>query len=311
MTVAAPTRLIDYLTLAHEYLESKGISGARLDAELLLGEVLALSRVELYTNHDRPMSPPEVTGFRELLRRRAAREPVAYILGRREFWSLELEVDRRVLIPRPETELLVETALRALGRDLVDSARTPLDQVRAKVAVCEARVLDIGTGSGAVAVALAVEGQNLRLVATDQSHASLELAPRNAERHGVADRIEFRHGDLFAALSAHEKFDLIVSNPPYVKTSEVDRMEPEVRSWEPASALVSGDDGMKTTRRMIDGAAAHLDADGWLLIEVGTQAADVRAHFEAGGWRDVTTFNDLASRERVVAGRPPAVGTRG
>ena len=311
MTAAAPKRLIDYLTLAHEYLESKGISGARLDAELLLAEVLGLSRVELYTNHDRPMSESEVTGFRELLRRRAAREPVAYILGRREFWSIDLEVDRRVLIPRPETELLVETALRALGRDLDDSGHTPLDQVRAKVAVAEARVLDIGTGSGAVAVALAVEGQNLCLVATDQSHASLELAPRNAERHGVAERIEFRQGDLFGALSAHEKFDLIVSNPPYVKTSEVERMEPEVKSWEPASALVSGHDGMNTTRRMIDGAAVHLEAEGWLLIEVGTQAADVRAHFEAGGWRDVTTLKDLASRDRVVAARPPAVVDRG
>jgi release factor glutamine methyltransferase len=231
---------------------------------------------------------------------------VAYILGRREFWSLDLEVDRRVLIPRPETELLVETALRALGRDLDDTGHTPLDQVRAKVAISEARVLDIGTGSGAVAVALAVEGQNLRLVATDQSHASLELAPRNAERHGVSERIEFRQGDLFGAVSAQEKFDLIVSNPPYVTTSEVDLMEPEVKSWEPASALVSGADGMNTTRRMIDGASVHLDADGWLLIEVGTQAGEVRAHFEAGGWRDVTTLKDLASRDRVVAAKPPA-----
>lgn len=307
----APSRLIDYLKLAHEFLEAKGISGARLDSELLLAEVLGLSRVELYTNHDRPLSEPEVSRFRELLRRRAAREPVAYILGRREFWSLDLEVDRRVLIPRPETELLVETAIRALGGDLEDSARTPFDQVRNMVKVAEARVLDIGTGSGAVAVALAVEGANLRVVATDHSHASLEVAPRNAERHGVEARIEFRHGDLFAAVSADEKFDLIVSNPPYVKASEVDAMEPEVKSWEPTTALVSGDDGMTTTRRMIDGAAAHLSADGWLLIEVGTQSSDVRKHFEASGWRNVTTMKDLASRDRVVAARPPALEGRG
>jgi len=306
-----PTKLLDFLTLAHQFLESKGIAGARLDAELLLAEVLGLTRVELYTKHDRPMSESEISGFRELLRRRAAREPVAYILGRREFWSLDLEVDRRVLIPRPETELLVETALRALGGDLADAARTPFEKVRANVKVADARVLDIGTGSGAVAVALAVEGDNLRLVATDKSHASLELAPRNAERHGVEARIEFRHGDLFAALSSDEKFDLIVSNPPYVKSSEVDEMEPEVKSWEPTTALVSGDDGMATTRRMIDGAAAHLQIDGWLLIEVGTQADQVREHFTASGWRDVTTLKDLAARDRVVAARPPAPESRG
>ncbi len=311
MSAAAPSRLIDYLTLAHEYLESKGIDGARLDAELLLCEVIGLSRVELYTNHDRPLSEPEVTEFRELLRRRAAREPVAYILGRREFWSLDLEVDRRVLIPRPETELLVETALRALGGDLDDSSRTPFEQVRAKVAMVDARVLDIGTGSGAVAVALAVEGGSLRVVATDQSHSSLELAPRNAERHGVADRIEFRQGDLFAALSSDDRFDLIVSNPPYIKVSEAGDLEPEVRSWEPTTALISGDDGMATTRRMIDGAHRHLADDGWLLIEVGTQADDVRAHFESSGWRDVTTLKDLAAFDRVVAARPPIGEARG
>ena len=311
MSAPPPSRLLDYLTLAHEYLESKGIDGARLDAELLLAEVVKLTRVELYTNHDRPMSEAEVTGFRELLRRRAAREPVAYILGRREFWSLDFEVDRRVLIPRPETELLVETAIRALGGDLEDTARTPFEQVRSSVKVADARVLDIGTGSGAVAVALAVEGENLRLVATDQSHASLELAPRNAERHSVDARIEFRQGDLFAAVSSDEKFDLIVSNPPYVKSGEVEAMEPEVKSWEPTTALVSGDDGMDTTKRLIDGAAGHLTGEGWLLIEVGTQSDEVRSHFEAGGWRDVTTLKDLAARDRVVAARPPAVGDRG
>lgn len=309
MTAAPPSRLIDYLTLAHEYLESKEIEGARLDAELLLAEVVGLSRVELYTNHDRPLAQSEVKGFRELLRRRVSREPVAYILGRREFWSLDLEVDRRVLIPRPETELLVETALRALDGNLDDSAPTPFEEVRARVAVTDARVLDIGTGSGAIAVALAVEGGNLRLVATDQSHSSLELAPSNAERHGVADRIEFRHGDLFGALSSDDKFDLIVSNPPYLKASEAEMLTPEVRSWEPTTALISGDDGMATTRRLIDGAPDHLDGDGWLLVEVGTQADDVRTYFESNGWRNVTTLKDLASRDRVVAARPPLDGS--
>jgi len=300
----SPKRLLDYLNLAREYLETKGIESARLDAELMLAEVLGLSRIELYTNHDRPLAEPEVAAFRELLRRRAGREPVAYILGRREFWSLDLEVDRRVLIPRPETELLVEQALRALRGQLADGSR-PTEQLAQAAKSLDARVLDVGTGSGAIAVALAVESDGLRLVATDCSHASLELAPRNAERHGVAARIEFRHGDLFEPLDADERFDVIVSNPPYCKQGELEQMAPEVRSWEPMLALVSGEDGMGATRRMIDEAPAHLQDDGWMLVEVGTQADQVRLHFEQSGWRDVSTFKDLAGHDRVVAAKPP------
>jgi release factor glutamine methyltransferase len=299
-----PTRLLDYLNLAREYLETKGVESARLDAELMLAEVLGLSRIQLYTNHDRPLAPVEVAAFRELLRRRAGREPVAYILGRREFWSLDLEVDRRVLIPRPETELLVEQALRALRGQLSNGSR-PSERLAERAVGANARVLDVGTGSGAIAVALAVESDSLELVATDCSHASLEIAPRNAERHGVAARIEFRQGDLFEPIDAGERFDLIVSNPPYCREDELAQMEPEVRSWEPSPALVSGDDGMITTRRMIEEAPSHLKSEGWLLVEVGTQAGDVREYFAACGWREVVTFKDLAGRDRVVAARPP------
>jgi release factor glutamine methyltransferase len=320
---ASPKRLLDYLNLAREYLEAKGIDNARLDCELMLAEVLGLTRIELYTNHDRPLAAGEVTAFRELLRRRAGREPVAYILGRREFWSLELEVDRRVLIPRPETELLVEQALRALSGQLANIAQSseqgdessvvhgrerqpsPSESLERRSPGLSGRVLDVGTGSGAIAVALAVEGDALELVATDCSHASLEIAPRNAEKHGVAARIEFRQGDLFEPIDAGERFDLIVSNPPYCKQAELAQMEPEVRSWEPTPALVSGEDGMTTTRRMIDAAPSHLQRDGWLLVEVGTQAADVRRHFAERGWREIATFKDLAGHDRVVAARPP------
>jgi len=329
-----PKRLIDYLRLAGDHLRAKGVENDRLDAELLLAEALGMSRVELYTNHERPLSTAEVDRFRDLLRRRAAREPVAYILGRREFWSLELAVDRRVLIPRPETETLVETAVRACtGRlapiagptryeadaELVDDAvaEAPVADAAAaeprarskpvrKAPLLAERVLDIGTGSGAIAVALAVELPGLSIVATDESAATLEVAPRNAARHGVGERIDFRCGDLFAALEGDEVFDVIVSNPPYVKDDELSAMAPEVRDWEPRGALFSGADGMRETARIIDGAARHLKADGWLILEVGTQADDVRAQLNRGGWRDVRCFPDLAGHDRVVVARRPA-----
>jgi release factor glutamine methyltransferase len=312
----APQRLIDFLTLASEHLAAKGIDGARLDAELLLAHALGLTRVELYTSYDRPLAKEEVDRFRELLRRRAAREPVAYIIGSREFWSLDLHVDRRVLIPRPETETLVEAALKILGATGRRAKRGGASQDASAPAPSEdpagaeatpgasaPRVLDLGTGSGAIAIALAVELSNARIVATDVTAAALEVAPRNAAKHGVADRIEFRQGDLYAAVRDGERFDLIVSNPPYVRARELKRLAPEVRDWEPAGALVSGTDGMDATRGIVARAAEFLTSGGWVLLEVGTQAAGVRELLDAAHWRDVRTFADLAGHPRVIGGR--------
>lgn len=326
---SAPKQLIDFLRLADDHLRAKGIESHRLDAELLMSEVLGLARVELYTNYERPLSREEIDRFRELLRRRAAREPVAYILGAREFWSLELLVDRRVLIPRPETETLVAAAVDACtGRldppneptryeaapetepDEIDTG-TGVSPKEPSVGLVDARVLDLGTGSGAIAIALAVELPGLRIVASDESAATLEVAPRNAIRHEVAERIDFRCGDLFATLQDDEIFDVIVSNPPYCKDGEIAAMEPEVRDWEPRGALFSGPDGMRETRRIIAGAPRHLTQSGWLLLEVGTQAADVRAALAAAGWRDIRTVRDLGGEERVVAARTPGGARRG
>ena len=336
----SPKVLLDYLRLASDHLTAKGIESARLDAELLLADALGMTRMQLYTNHDRPLADDEVDRFRALLRRRATREPVAYILGRREFWSLEFTVDRRVLIPRPETETLVDAALKActgklaspaapttydaavdndavsasVGADDVDAAVAPPPpsgrKKSAPVVLVADRVLDIGTGSGAVAVALAVELPGLALVATDESAASLEVAPRNAARHGVEERIEFRRGDVYAALDPADVFDVIVSNPPYCKESEVADMLPEVRDWEPKGALVGGPDGMSPTQRIIDGAPRHLTADGWLLLEVGTQADDVRARACA---RRVERHSHLprSGRDGPRSRRTRAGGTRG
>ncbi len=287
--MSGPVKLLDYLKLATDHFAAKGIDSARLDAELLLCHATGLDRVELYTNYDRPLTADEVDRYRELVRRRARREPVAYITGKREFWSLEFIVDRRVLIPRPETETLVEAAL---------------DAARASGA---RRILDVGTGCGAVAVALAVELPGAEIVATDVSEAVLEVAPANAERHGVSDRIEFRCGSLLEPLAAGERFDLIVSNPPYCREDEIEGLEPEVRAWEPSRALVSGSDGLWHSERLIAAAPAHLEEEGRLMIEVGTQADGVRELAVRGGWRDVRVYRDLAGRDRVVAAvRPQA-----
>ena len=339
MSETTPKTLVDYLKLAEGFLAGKGIDSSRIDAELLLGHAVGLGRVELYTNHDRPLADTEVEEFRQLLRRRAAREPVAYITGRREFWSLDFRVDRRVLIPRPETEFVVDAALSILrdeppfrvrdnGAD--ESTLEPIDSpadgeaeddlddrekpaaespsaklVRAKIDA--SKILEIGTGSGAIAVSLAVELPESKIIATDESAAVLEVAPSNAERHGVSDRIEFRQGNVFDPISSEESFDIIVSNPPYCLDRELDEMEPEVREWEPRGALVSGEDGMEVTRRLIAHAADYLSGDGWLVLEAGSQVDEVKAAFETAGWREIHIIKDLAQRDRVVAGkRPPS-----
>ncbi len=300
--VAEPSRLIDYLTLAHRHLEKKGVASPRLDAELLLAATLGLTRIELYTNHDRPLDRREVDRFRELLRRRAGREPVAYITGTREFWSLDFMVDRRVLIPRPETELLVEVALKALRGQLDRPGREA------------ARVLEIGTGSGAVAIALATELPAAAIIATDASAAALEVAPHNARVHGVSERLRFVLGDGFGPLASDtplERFDAIVSNPPYCAESEIGTLDPEVREWEPRSALVAGLDGLGLTRRIVEGAPGFLAAGGWLILEMGTHTGATRALFERDGWAEVRTFPDLGGHERVIAARRPDADSRG
>ena len=334
-----PSTLLEYLQVTTTFFTGKGIEGARLDAELLLAEVLGLTRTQLYTNFERPLAREEVDRFRELVRRRSAREPVAYITGRREFWSIDFEVDRRVLVPRPETELLVEIVVdllkprrqpvlrdddgesgevgdgaAATGDDAsvpaaIAAAPAPVGEPASESRSAEATraplIADIGTGSGAIAVALAKELPTARIVATDKSASALELAPANAARAGVETRIEFRLGDGCAALAGLGPFDVIVSNPPYVKSGEMGGLEPEVREWEPRWALESGAGGMDVTAPLVDEAFDFLVPGGSLLVEVGTQAAEVRACFERRGYEGVAVRRDLAGLDRVVLGRRP------
>jgi len=288
----SPRTLLDFVQRTTAFLAAKGVDSARLDAELLLADVLAMTRTQIYTNFEQPLAPPEVDKYRELVRRRAAREPVAYITGKREFWSLDFVVDRRVLVPRPETELVVELVLDAV-RARGGNGNAPL-------------VADIGTGSGAIAVSIAKELPEARVIATDRSEAALEIAPGNAARHGVESRVEFRVGDGCAPLQGSGPFDVIASNPPYVRKGEMTTLAPEVKDWEPKWALESGPDGMDVTAPLVEDAFELLAPGGSLIVEVGTQALLVRECFARRGYEAVTVKRDLAGLERVVTGRRPA-----
>lgn len=280
-----------------EYLEGKGIERGRLDAEHLLAHALGLERLQLYLQYDRPLTPEELDRFRPLLRRRARREPLQYILGRAAFRELDLAVDPRVLVPRPETEVLVQEVLDwAAG-----AGRSGLT------------ALDVGTGSGAIALSLALEGPFVRVVATDASDEALEVARENAVDAGVADRVELRRGSLFEPLGAEERFDVVVSNPPYVAEGDAETLEPEVAEWEPAGALFAGPDGLAVLRALVADAGAHLEDGGLLALELGVgQAGPLTAAVEeVGGWDDVRIRKDLAGRERVLlARRSAATGAR-
>lgn len=274
------------LTWTAERFARAGLGAPRLDAEVLLADVLSTERIQLYAQHDKPLAPEELERYRQVVRRRLAREPVAYITGRREFWSLTLEVDRRVLIPRPETELLVELALKRAA------------------ALERPRLLDVGTGSGALAIALARELQRATVWATEASAGALTVARRNVERHAAA--VTLLEGDLLAPLPAELTLDLIVSNPPYVASGDLLGLEPEVRDFEPRAALDGGPDGLEVVRRLVPQAAARLVPGGWLALEIGCrQAALVRRLLEEHGFEEVRAHKDLAGLDRVVEGRRP------
>lgn len=264
-----------------------GVAGARLEAQLLVAHALGCTRMELYTGFDKPLGEPELAAIRELIRRRLAGEPLAYLVGEHEFWGLPLYIDASVLVPRPDTETVIEVA-RALRAD----RSTPC------------RVLDLCTGSGAIAVALARELPAAVVIATDISPEAAAIARRNAERNAVADRVEVRVGDLWAAV-AGEVFDLIVSNPPYVATATIATLAPEVRR-EPRLALDGGADGLVFYDRICAQARTHLATGGALVTEHGFDQADaVRTRFEAGGLAGITLAHDLGRHPRVTSGTAP------
>jgi release factor glutamine methyltransferase len=279
---------IELIEAAARSLVACGVESSRLDAQILMVAASGLTRADVIAGA-RNISAEQAAHFQAMVARRMSREPIAYIVGHKEFYSIEFEVNQSVLIPRPETELLVAAALESIAH------------------VREARVLDIGTGSGAIAISIAVNAPQASVVATDISADVLEIANRNAFRHGVGDRVTLRRANCFEALDAGPqlgRFDLIVSNPPYVAEADLAHLEPEVRSFEPNIALIAGQDGLDFYRLIAAGAREHLHDAADLIIEVGAgQAPAVAKIFQERGFEIAGVLDDLGGLQRVVHAR--------
>jgi release factor glutamine methyltransferase len=264
-----------------------GIAAARLEAQILLAHVLGCSRVQLYTGFDKPLGEAELASYRNLIKRRLAGEPVSYLVGETEFWGLPFHVEPSVLVPRPDTETVIE---------VVRTARPD------RAAAC--RILDLCTGSGVIAVSLAREYPAAQVVATELSPPAAALARRNAERNAVADRVDVREGDLFAPVRG-ERFDVIVANPPYIASAVIATLSAEVRR-EPVIALDGGPDGLAFYDRIAAAAREHLTSGGAIVLEHGFDQADaVRARLVTAGFANVALVHDLGKNPRVTWATAP------
>ncbi len=267
------------------YFEENNILNPRLDAEVLLGHLLNKSRLQLYLHFDMPVFQKDLTLFRELIKKRIARTPISYLTNHKEFMSLNFYVDERVLIPRPETEFIVETVLKS------------------KKDACQ-RLLEIGTGSGVIATAIAVNKPEWEIIATDISEDALAVAEKNRDAHNCIEHIKFLHGDLFEPIKTLESstFNWIVSNPPYVMTRAQDTLSPDVRDYEPHIALFAGKDGLSIIHCLIAEAPNYLNPEGKLIFEIGdTQAKPVKALLEKqSAYKNYRFIKDYAGKDRVV-----------
>jgi release factor glutamine methyltransferase len=279
------------LTWTTDWLASRGSESARLDAEVLLAAVRGCQRIMLYTAFDEPVDEVQRGQFRDLVRRRGDGEPVAYLVGKREFFSLDFKVTPATLIPRPETEGIV-VRLLDICRQRGDAAANP-------------RVIDVGTGSGAVAITLAKHLPTARVVATDCSEEALAVAAVNVEHHGVGDRVQLVACDLLDHPATAGSWDVIVSNPPYVREDEFNQLAPDVRLHEPRQALVGGPTGCEVIERLLPAAASRLAAGGWLLVEVGPSTAERAAALVAAtpGLVAEPTLLDAAGLPRIIQAR--------
>lgn len=282
------------LSWTASYFQSRNIASPKAEAAILLAHALNMERIEVYLQYDKPLCPNELEVFKSLIRRRVRREPVAYIVGTKGFWTLDLAVTRDVLIPRPETEFMVEAALPVLSGG-PDSPRM--------------RVLELGTGSGAVVIALASERPGHLFFASDISVKAVELARKNAARYGTA--IHFFSGDWFKALNKRQPFDMILSNPPYIRTAEIKELQPEIHQYEPFRALDGGKDGLGPVRHILNFAPPYLAQGGSLLLETGhDQKADILRIMETCGcYEPVAFIKDYSGYDRIVHIRKKYSGT--
>mgnify|MGYP006285407891 CR=1 FL=1 len=284
-----PWTVLKLLRWTAGYFEEEEVTETpRLDADLLLAHVLGLQRVQLYARFDTPVSDEQRQEFRKLVKRRVSGEPVAYLVGRRAFWQMDLQTDARALIPRPETEVLVEVALERLSEP--DG---------------ELRIADVGTGTGAVALAIATERDDASVLATDISDEALALAESNIDEQGFSERIECLESDLLADVPDRWiPFDMIVSNPPYVPESDRDDVMVDVREYEPDEALFAGPDGLATIERLVAESHDALREGAWLVVEIAhSQGEDVSSLFERTGFGNVDIRQDYAGNDRVVSGQ--------
>jgi release factor glutamine methyltransferase len=281
--------VLEVIQRSSDFLARKGVESPRLQIELLLAHVLQMPRMKLYLNFERPLAGPELETLRSLVKRRGEREPLQHIVGTAAFCGFEIAVNRDVLIPRPETELLAERAVQFL------------------VAAPDSRpstVLDFGTGSGCLAIFLAKQCPSATVHALDVSEAALRVARENAARHETAERIRFHAGDGFAALPGELAFDLIVSNPPYIPSAEISTLQPEVRDFDPIVALDGGADGLEFYRRLAMESPAFLKPGGRLMLELGDgQAAAAAALLSPPVWTVEAVEKDYSGRERILIAR--------
>jgi len=281
--------VLEVISKSSDFLAKKGVDSPRLQTELLLAHVLQLPRMKLYLNFERQLTEPELDSLRKLVQRRGQREPLQHLVGSASFCGLDMAVNRHVLIPRPETELLAEAGWQFLST-LNSQPST---------------VLDFGTGSGCIAIALAAKCPTSRVIALDVSADALAIAKQNAAKNGFTDHIEFRHGDGFAVLNPDERFDLIVSNPPYIASAEIETLQPEVRDHDPRGALDGGADGLDFYRRLAAEARTFLKPRGKLMLEFGEGQADATsAILTAQNWKIEAVHPDYTQRLRFLIASP-------
>lgn len=274
--------LLEIIKKTTDFFAQKGVESPRLNAELLIGHALGLKRMQLYLQFERPLTDADLDKIRPLVRRRGQREPLQYIVGSTEFSGIALKTDRRALIPRPETERLIEIVVERLT-------------------VAPLRILDLGTGSGAIALALAQKFPEAQVTAVDRDAAALALAAENALAAGVNQRVMLLESDWFSAIPSASRFELIVANPPYLTVAEVSEAASEVRDYEPQTALVSGADGLDDLRRILHTASGFLTEKGLLAMETGiAQHATLRALATENGFTTIESLPDLTGRDRFI-----------